>query len=126
MAPKCSRKDSDQAEEPSDTTAPPTKKSGFTSEVAVALTQVKRKLKARTGAGMAAKVSKRAKHLTSKLFEIENRNGDKVWEILDNDKRMPLEVRVEAPGRPKLRVRNRNTQMIRTYNHTQDSIEYTI
>lgn len=51
------------------------------------------------------------------------RIGDKLWEILDNDQRTPLQIGVEAPNRLKLRVQNRNTNEIREYDYKKDDVD---
>lgn len=55
--------------------------------------------------------------------QTEERIGDKLWVILDNDQRTPLQIGVEAPNRLKLRVQNRNTNEIREYDYKKDDID---
>lgn len=45
------------------------------------------------------------------------RDGDKIWKILDGDKRTPLAVGVAAPKRLRLRFHNRRTGEIREFNY---------
>jgi hypothetical protein len=47
------------------------------------------------------------------------RNGDKIWEILDGDERTPLAVGIKAPNRLRLRVHNRDTEEIREFNYKE-------
>ena len=54
------------------------------------------------------------------LVQAVERNGDKVWEILDGDERTSMKVGVEAPNRLRLCFRNRNNDEIREFNYKKD------